>query len=316
MTFVNHCKLIQNTDFESKFVLEENKLENNSETRSFLQKELQKTRFEFSSVQISYQTVAQLEGLSFENIRRFWPVIETRLKNFPLGDVDYGELQEALSKICNDEDAIRIGVAALGLLINRTRKILLANFEGLKNSPQKQMGFLGETISYLYVRDIKTADCIFSKIIPDNPHMPRHGMDLVSINFGKEDSKDVVYFWEVKSTIENFDDRCKEIVDWFNRDSESHLTMVIEAAKLDWKDKLSKENFTRASSVLAKFLFAKTNYEYSGSIIFDSANVPNDRQIRKFDEVVVPKENKRLVLFKIEDFESIMDGVYGELCKI
>lgn len=315
MTFVDYCKLAYCKDFESKFELEENILEDRDHTKAFLQKELQKSRFDFSSVEIEYQTVAELEGLSFNETKKFWNIIESKLNGFPFINLDYHELHKTFSKISNNNSA-NIAIKSLNTLIDRTKKIITSNFQGLKNSPQKQMGFLAEIISYLYERDIEKANCIFSKIIPDNPAMPRHGMDLLSIHFSEDEKKDIIYFWEVKSTINNFSDRCKEIVEWFNKDSESHLTMMIEAAKLDWKDKLSKKEFVRASSVLSKFLFAKSNYIYSGSIAFESTNFPTPEKIRKFHEITVPKENKRLMLFNIKNFQCIIDEVYEELCKI
>lgn len=146
--------------------------------------------------------------------------------------------------------------------------------------------------------------------------MPRHGMDLLTIDFGDTPDDDTVNFWEIKSTFKHFNDRCKEIIVWFNQNSESYLTMVIEAAKMDWKDKFTEEQFKRASSVLAKFLYYRTNFVFLGSIIYDSNYAPNDKSIRQFECINVKKENKEFTIFNMDDMKDILDEVYGPLCKI
>lgn len=316
MMLTDHSKILNNGEFQSLFDLTGIQINNTKSSINFLLEELEKTRFHFDSLEISFYTLGELHGLSLNQLKDYWDIVKNSVINFPRGEPDYKRIESDLTKnnVTGEQNSQILLVTKK--LIQISRRTLNSNISAHIQSPQKKLGIMGELLPYLHERDIQKSNCIFHKLIPDNRIMPRHGMDLLSVKFGKVPNEDLVQFLEAKGTINNFDDRCNEIVKWFNGDIESHISMVIEGARIEWKSKLDYEIFRRASAALSRFQADVKNFKFIGSILCDFDNLPTNDKICKFNGITVEKGNKHLILFSIKNLQQLVDEVFKKACKI
>lgn len=312
----NECNvLLKEEEFQSLFFLTNVKIDNVRPFIQFLTNELEETRFHFDSLEISFYTLGELAGFSLQQLTNYWNIIKKFVMEFPRHEPNYKVIETDLtnSGITGKENSQILEVTKK--LINISRKTLSSNISECKQSPHKKLGIVGELLPYLHERDILKSNCIFHKLIPDNAIMPRHGMDLLSVEFRNESREDIVRFFEAKGTINNFDDRCNEIIKWFNADIESHIAMMIEGARMEWRNKYNDTVFRRASAALSRFQADMKNYKFIGSILYDSNNVPTSDKICKFNDVRVAKDNKHLILFHTEKLQQLVDEVFNNACK-
>ena len=288
---------------------------NSSDVTNFLSSELAKTRFHFDSLPITFQTYAGINRVEHANIQKSWHVVEKHIFDFRTKDPDYESIEEELDKLSINTPQIESIIASVKHVITRSRKSLYANLDPIKVHIDKKIGTVGELLCFLYSRDFQAADCSYHKLVPDNVHVPRHGMDLLTVKFGP--IEDMVHFWEAKGTVEHFNRSCHEIVDWFtNTTSFENISLVIEAARIDWAEKLSPEKFRRASQALSRFQANMKNFRYVGCILHDSQFPPTPHNIQTFDKIKVDKDNKHLIIIGTESLKDVVEEVYKSTCKM
>lgn len=311
-TLLDFCT-VHEQDFQTLFCLTTLNFKKTDNFIDFLFNEFKQTRLHFGSIETMFKTFAGIHKVDHENIEIGWKLISMHLGNFPIDDINYDILKVELSKVkINDKQICNI-VNATTLLHDISKKSLSENVNAIKLQIERKMGLIGEVFSFLYSRDVQKTDCLFHKLIPDNPNSTRPGLDLLAVQFGESSEDDEVHFWESKCTVTNFDGQRYKIVKWFN-DEQGHiyLSNVIESARIHWEKSYPEDKFKRANIALAKFQANLKNFKFIGSIVYDTITTPSDESIAKFDKIEVEKTNKNLVLFKTEELEEIVNQVYDK----
>jgi len=311
--FEKYCE-VENKVFEDLFSLSDVKINQASGLDSFILEEFTKKRLDFNSLELSFETYADVNGVEQEIIQLSWPIIQSHLSNFPTDSLDYSSIEQKLNEVTKKTQQVTKVLESLKRLHEISKHALESNVSGLEKDIDKKIGYVGELFSFLYARDIQKADCLYHKLVLDNPKSFRHGLDLLTVIFNSEPDKDQVYFWEIKGTQRNFDAQRNNIVTWFNQPGDKHLTMAIEAAKMQWKNEYP-ESYERAIRALARFQIQVNNFRYVGSIIIDQNLKPTNDAIRKFTKINTNKNNKHFIILKTEKLLERVDMVYDKICK-
>jgi len=311
--FEKYCK-VENKVFEDLFSLSDAKINQASGLDSFILKEFTKKRLDFDSLELSFETFADVNGVEQDIIRLSWPIIQIHLSNFPIDSPDYFSIKKKLNGATKKTEQVTKVLESLTRLHKISKHVLESNVRGLEKDIDKKIGYVGELFSYLYARDIQKADCLYHKLILDNPKSFRHGLDLLTVIFDSDSDKDQVHFWEIKGTQKNFDTQRNNIITWFNQPGDKHLTMAIESAKMQWKNEYPKV-YERAIKVLSRFQIQENNFRYVGSITIDQNLKPTDDAIRKFKKINANKNNKHFIILKTEKLLERIEMVYDTICK-
>lgn len=311
--FEKYCE-VENKVFEDLFLLSDVKIHQASGLDSFILEEFTKKRLDFNSLELSFETYADVNGVEQEIIQLSWPIIQSHLSNFPVDSLDYSSIGQKLNAVTKKTEQVTKVLESLTRLHEISKHALESNVSGLEEDIDKKIGYVGELFSYLYARDIQKADCLYHKLILDNPKSFRQGLDLLTVIFDSDPDKDQVHFWEIKGTQKNFDAQRNNIITWFNQPGDKHLTMAIEAAKMQWKNEYPKL-YERAIKALARFQIQENNFRYVGSITIDHNLKPTDNAIRKFNNINADKNNKHFIILKTEKLLERVEMVYGAICK-
>jgi hypothetical protein len=311
-TFVNYCTRNE-TIFDGLFLFSDIKIPKTILLIDFIIGELMKTRLDYESLGYSFETFANTKNVKYENIEKGWEVIKKHIEHFPIDPPNYSAIENELSAIINDAPEITNMISALTQLYDISKHALESNINALKQDVDKKIGFVGEIFAYVYARDIQKADCLYHKLIPDNPNSFRQGLDLLTIIFKENPEDDEVHFWEAKGTDTNFDGQRNKIVSWFNSDRDSHITMAIDAAKMQWKSEYPVL-YRRAAKALARYQGGQNSFQYVGSIVCDLSIIPTNNAIKKFNDIKVDVNNKHFIIFKTEKLLEVVNSVYDKLC--
>lgn len=311
--FEKYCK-VENKVFEDLFSLSDVKINQASGLDNFILEEFTKKRLDFNSLELSFETYADVNGVDQEIIQLSWPIIQSHLSNFPIDSPDYSSIEQKLNEATKKTEQVTKVLESLKRLYEISKHALESNVRGLEEDIDKKIGYVGELFSYLFARDIQKADCLYHKLILDNPKSFRQGLDLLTVIFDSNPDKDQVHFWEIKGTQKNFDAQRNNIVMWFNQSGDKHLTMAIEAAKMQWKNEYPKL-YERAVKTLARFQIQENNFRYVGSIIIDHKLKPTYDAIKKFNKINANKNNKHLIILKTEKLSEYVEMVYDKICK-
>jgi len=309
--FENYCT-VNDSNFENLFLFSSVNVPENERLVNFIIDELIKTRFDYTSLEYSYETFASRTGLSQETIESSWLIIKNHLNHFPLESPNTEEIQTEIDSLLGNSELEQI-MDAFNNLYQVSKHALDQNLILINSEQTYKIGLIGEIFAYLFARDVQNAACLFHKLIPDNPKSFRQGLDLLTVIFENEQENDQVHFWEAKGTENDFDVQRNKIVAWFNRDDDSYLNMAIEAAKMKWKNEYP-EKFQRAIAALSRFQLDRENYRYVGSIVYDNNYNPTDDAIRKFNDISVARDFKHFIIFKTEKLLEMLDKVYERLC--
>lgn len=312
MTFACHCSH-QEYVHEGLFLFSDVKICFNGSLIDFLINELIRTRLDYDSLEYSFETIAHMQKVEYENIQKSWNVIKNHIRNFPINAPDYTTIEKELNVIIRDPSQIEKTLSAIKQLHDISKRALESNINALEQDVDKKIGFVGEIFAYLYARDIQMASCLFHKLILDNPNSFRQGLDLLTIVFKDNPDNDEVHFWEAKGTDTNFDGQRTKIVCWFNNDRDSHINMAIEAAKLQWKHEYPSL-YKRATMALTRYQGGQNSFQCIGSIACDLSINPSDNAIKKFNEVRVDVRNKHFIIFKTEKLLEVVNSVYDKIC--
>lgn len=306
---------IQIIDFNSLFTLTRLSLNGSDDNLiDFLSSELANTRFHFDSLETTFQTFAEIQGVSPNVAAAAWKIVKESVMNFRNSEPNYAEICTLLIKAGIQPDEADSILQTAKKVLNTSKRSLNANVNP-EIKFDKKLGTMGELMAFLYSTDLKS-DCVFHKIVPDNPGVHRHGMDLLTIKFDDR-TDDMVHFWEAKGTLDNFSGQCRDIVDWFSGPgSYSRISMVIEAAKIHWSEIYPAEKFRRASRALSRFQAEVNNFLYIGCVTYESSARPSDSNIAIFDKVSVGKGNKQLVLIGTKELKKVVEEVYLRACRI
>lgn len=312
MTFVNHCSR-QEQIYDGLFLFSDVQICFTGSVIDFITGELIKTRFDCEGLENSFETIASMKKIEYEDIQKSWNVIKKYMSNFPLDTPDYTAIEKELESIISDHAKIDNILSAITQLHDISKCALESNVNALELDIDKKIGFVGEILAYLYARDIQRADCIYHKLILDNPNSFRQGLDLMTIIFKDNPDEDEVHFWEAKGTDTNFDGQRTKIVHWFNNDRDRPINMAIEAAKIQWKYRYSSLH-KRAASALTRYQTGRNSFRYIGSIACDLSIAPSREAIRKFNSVNVDVSNKHFIIFKTERLLEVVNSVYDKIC--
>jgi len=311
--FEKYCE-VENKVFEDLFSLSDVKINQASGLDSFILEEFTKKRLDFNSLELSFETYADVNSVEQEIIQLSWPIIQSHLSNFPIDSPDYSSIEQKLNEATKKTEQVTKVLESLKRLHEISKHALESNVRGLEEDIDKKIGYVGELFSYLYARDIQKADCLYHKLILDNPKSFRQGLDLLTVIFDSNPDKDQVHFWEIKGTQKNFDGQRNSIISWFNQPGDKHLTMAIESAKMQWKNEYP-ELYERAIKALARFQMQENNFRYVGSITIDQNLKPTNDAIRKFHKINANRNNKHFIILKTEKLLERVEMVYDKICK-
>jgi len=311
--FGKYCK-VEDRVFEGLFSFSDVKIKQSSGLENYILEEFTKKRLDFNSLELSFETYADVNGVEHNIIQLSWSIIQKYLSNFPIDSPDYSSIEKKLNEVTRKTEQITKVLESLKRLYEISKHALESNVSDLEKDIDKKIGYVGELLSYLYARDIQKADCLYHKLILDNPKSFRQGLDLLTVIFDGDPAKDQVHFWEIKGTQKNFDAQRNNIVTWFNQPGDTHLTMAIEAAKMQWKNEYPTL-YERAVKALARFQIKENNFRYVGSITIDHNLKPTDDAIRKFKKINADKNNKHFIILKTEKLLECVEKVYGKICK-
>jgi hypothetical protein len=172
------------------------------------------------------------------------------------------------------------------------------------------LGALGELLAYIFIRDLDPCNCIYHKLTPDSPEMPRHGVDLLAVKLGDKEMDDEVRVLEAKATGSTIANACSEIVDWFNVRLASRINLMIESAKTEWRTSYPEAVWRRAVRALSKFQMEVGKSIFIGSIAHETTNPPTEDVVRKFDRVKRAPEKKCIVLFSVTRINDAANEVF------
>lgn len=283
--------------------------------RSFLSEELFKSRVEIRTLEVEFATFAEYEGASLEFAKRLWSEIVSLGIEILLPRVKSSESEEALRNLLrtnkHNEDyitgAIELTKKFRAYVSERIKQI----FPSGRNASELRLGGLGELLAYLIVSDLEQHDCIYHKLVPDTPNAARHGVDLLTVQFGQSTAEDEVNWWEAKGTTVSFSSQRDSIIHWFNEQISSRLSTTVEAAKKEWVSKYERPIWERATSALNRYLLKVSRYKYVGTIAFDGTVIPSEGAIEGFSRVNAPPESKQFVLFPLANIKQLAEEVYN-----
>jgi hypothetical protein len=312
MTFVNHCSF-QESIYDSLFLFSDVQICFSNSLIDFITGELIKTRFDYEGLENSFETIASMKKIEYDDIQKSWNVIKDHISNFPLNTPNYATIEQGLKPIISHQVQIENILSAIKQLHDISKRALESNVNALELDIDKKVGFVGEILAYLYARDIQNANCLYHKLILDNPNSFRQGLDLMTIIFKDNPDEDEIHFWEAKGTDANFGGQRTKIVHWFNNDRDTPINMAIEAAKFQWKHEYPSF-YKRATSALTRYQAGQNSFCFIGSIACDLSIVPSSEAIRKFGDINVDVNNKRFVIFKTEKLLEVVNSVYDKIC--
>src|SRR5437016_3201981 len=193
-------------------------------------------RFALNAQGDLFATLAAIRGFSEESARAIWDLIKEYFDHKTPFKTIQIDLRRLMLPVCRTKEGRLLEPKTLvSEFIRKRGSIIRSNLPQGEHADNLKLGALGELLAYVFVRDLDSCNCIYHKLTPDSPEMPRHGVDLLAVKFGEDGASDEVRVLEAKATGSTIANACNEIVDWFNVKLASRINLMIESAKTDWR---------------------------------------------------------------------------------
>jgi hypothetical protein len=288
---------------------------NHESLGTYLAEQLFLSRFEVDTIEAEFMTFVEFsERKSPKFAYQLWQEIEAlgvpglySSKN----SANYeGSLRAQLEGKQFEPAVVDSALATVARFRQYLSRRLSLNLPSGENAHELRLGGMGELLAYLVANDALRHDCIYHKLVPDTRNAARHGVDLLTVRFGRNNEEDEVHWWEAKGTESSIPGQRDKIIEWFNSILVERVSTTIEAAKKEWLLRYGKDSCLRATTALSRFLLSASRYKYVGFLVFDQSHEPSDGILEPFSQISCPPENKLVVLFPLPELGRLVDEAF------